>query len=122
MTPISETLRDLLVRQGIAQERTAIRQAQGIGAGLPWREKTDPLTARPGEDGEPMGMRKGRGAVKAPPVDQEVGSVSTRKPSPANGRPVPHIVVDNSRNWRTQAPRVAPLGVRQFLVLEGGRR
>src|SRR5690554_1702679 len=97
MIPVSDALIDLLNRQKLAQERTAIRQAHGIGAGLPWREKTDPLTARPGEGREPMGMGKGRGTVKAPPVDQEVGSVSTRKPSPANGRPVPHIVVDNSR-------------------------
>src|SRR5690606_25542415 len=96
MIPVSDALIDLLNRQKLAQERTAIRQAHGIGAGLPWREKTDPLTARPGEDREPMGIsRKGRGAVKAPPVDQEVGSVSTLDPSSADRGPVLFLVASN---------------------------
>ena len=112
MEPISETLRELLVRQGIANGRGETQLgrmnkgpalstmassgevvADGAG-GAPHR----PTGLREGGERNPMGIsRKGRGAVKAPPVDQEVGSVSTRKPSPANGRPVPHIVVDNSR-------------------------
>src|SRR5690606_29118928 len=109
MTPISETLHELLVRQGLANGRSAIRPVHANkGPALSTMASSGEVVAdgagetphRPtaGGGGQPMRIPgKGRGTVKAPPVDQEVGSVSTHKPSPANGRPVPRIVVDNSR-------------------------
>ncbi len=125
MTPISETLHELLVRQGIAQERTAIRQAQGMDAGAP-EGKAHPLAARPGEDREPMGMGKTR-ATKARASFQEVGEIVSQEPSSNRDcmvRPVLHVIVDNSRCKPIHTPtRVAPRGIGFHLVLiEGGRK
>jgi len=86
--PVSDALIDLLNRQGMSAEGLAGPEAQGIGAGLPREDKTDPLTAQAqGGRGEPMGMEK-TGAAKAPASALELVSNNAREPSPANGRPV----------------------------------
>lgn len=117
MKLISGDIYGLLVSQGIANGRSAIRDVRGIGAGLPVRDQTDPLTARPGEDQEPMGISgKGRGA-KAPPVRQEVGKHNAKEPSSARGGPVLFLVVSNKDVRRQNPTSIAPLGLRTSLVL-----
>lgn len=120
MKPVSEALMDLLVRQGMARGRAGTRAGRGktnasslealsvmgwANALLDREEDGAEQMHSPagGEEDRRMGIReKGRGAVKAPPVRQEVGSVSTRAPSPVSDRPVPHLVVDNGRRRRAQ--------------------
>lgn len=46
LIPVSEALKDLLGRQGMTQEAVGAADLRGIGAGLPRRDKTDPLTAQ----------------------------------------------------------------------------
>lgn len=131
MRQISEGIYGLLVSQGIANGRAGTRAnggkiartagtgAAGIGAGDQSGGTNRLLTGlREGGDRNPMGMGKGTPAETGAKSNREV-SANAQEPSPSReeARPVPRIVIDNSRNWRTQAPRVAPLGVRQFLVL-----
>ena len=110
MSHISESIRDLLVRQGIAN---------GLGATGDVRERKVPA----------LSTMASSGGVKADAAGGEPHWPTTREGrvdlNSGKGRAVNapakftglRIVVDNSRNWRTQPQRVAPLGVRQFLVL-----
>lgn len=130
MIAVSDVLKELLDRQGIGAgslagdyaqgkiARTAGAGAAGIGAGDQSGGTDRLLTGlREGGDRNPMGM--GKGTPTEAGASQQGGRKGVyQEPSPARGcRPVLRVVVDNSRNWRTQAPRVAPLGVRQFLAL-----
>ena len=117
MRTISESVYELLMAQGLARGTGATVGPCGIGAGLPVRDQTDPLTARPGEDQDPMGISgKGRGA-KAPPVRQEVGKHNAKEPSSARGGPVLFLVVSNKDVRRQNPTSIAPLGLRTSLVL-----
>jgi hypothetical protein len=115
MRQISEGIYGLLVSQGIEAGRAGntgrhgmkVRGAASDGAHsrvvADTPEQEGDLMCPPiGRQGgwQPMGI-----SGKGPGVNAPAKSDSLR------------VVVDNSRNWRTQAPRVAPLGVRQFLVL-----
>jgi hypothetical protein len=102
MEPVSYSLRDVLVAQGIEVGRAGTR-------------------IRHGKVAQPVGA--GAASVKGPdqkarPVYREEVVVTAQEPSSSReeARPVLHIVVDNSRNGRTQPQRVCPPGVRPFLV------
>jgi hypothetical protein len=114
MRQISEGIYGLLVSQGIANGRAGTRANGlnkspgaasdgahgGVAADDPEGGRSHPPIGRPGGARQPMGN-----SGKGPRVNASAKFTGLR------------IVIDNSRNWRTQAPRVAPLGVRQFLVL-----
>jgi hypothetical protein len=115
MKPFSTIVYETLMTAGIERGRTAIREALvnkgpalstmassgGVVADTPEQEG-DLMCPPIGRQGgwQPMGI-----SGKGPRVNASAKFIGLR------------VVVDNSRNWRTQAPRVAPLGVRQFLVL-----
>lgn len=104
MIGISETLEMLLVRQGLTTRERLAGQARGMGDD----------GARDSECAQPHHQTAGKGGDK--PTDGNLGKgPAVNAPAKFTGL---HVVSDNSRNWRTQTPRVAPLGVRQFLVLE----
>jgi hypothetical protein len=135
MKPISYSLKDVLVRQGIANAQPVgagrVRGMKGPGAASDGARGgvvadaaggVGPHRPTAGGGNQPMGIsREKDGAAKPRQFNREVGKHVSQEPSMARSHPVPRIVVDNSRNWRTQAPRVAPLGVRQFLVLVSSR-
>jgi hypothetical protein len=112
---MGETVKDMLVRQGLANAKPVgagrVRGMKGPGAASdgahggvaaddPEGGRSHPPIGRPGGARQPMGN-----SGKGPRVNASAKFTGLR------------IVIDNSRNWRIQAPRVAPLGVRQFLVL-----
>ena len=138
MRHITEGVYGLVMSRGIANgragtranggkiARTAETGAAAKGADDQGEEPGRPLTGlREGGERNPMGIsREKDGAAKPRQFNREEVSNHAQEPSPSwncVARPVLHIVVDNSRNWRTHAPRVAPLGVRQFLVLVSSR-
>ena len=125
MRPISDSLYDLLVSQGIAQERTAIRQAQGIDAGERMHSAAHPaIGRRPGGQTGPMGISgKGRGTVKAPPSFQEVGEIVSQEPSSAERGPVLFLVASNkclNVASPSRMPRAATF--RHLVLIQGGKR
>ena len=81
MRHVSDGIYSLLMRQGIAQGRTAIRTAQGIGAGTTGGgNPSHPLIARPRleANGSETELGKSAGQLTSPPkfaVDQGDGGL-----------------------------------------------
>lgn len=108
MVPVSEALRELLHRQGMANGRAGTRKlarmiartagtgAAAIGADDQGEEPGRPLTGlREGGERNPMGIRK-TGSAKPPASAWEVGN-EANDPSPAECRPVLRLVHSGRR-------------------------
>jgi len=131
MTPISQTLMDMLTRQGISAGPGATSRAHGMkgarrgqdgAAGQVMADAAGGEPHRPTAGGGIQPMRnsgKGRGPKPAP-VNREVGVKQTGEAT----LQTLHVVVDNSRCKPIHTPtRVAPRGIGFHLVLiEGGRK
>lgn len=123
MSHISESIRDLLVRQGIANAKpVGAGKVRGIGAGL--REGADrPATARPeGGRREPMGMGKKAGA-EAPAVNREVGNRHRSDSGHMGNSVFRGFVVHTNHNVSTMPTRQGAIRRTPSLVcIEGGKR
>jgi len=131
MEPISDSVYEVLVRQGIAAGRVGARTDRGMTASslaaLSFMGRANALLDREGDEAhsptagggfQPMRIRGKRTPTEAGAKFTGGNVQNAQEPSSSpKARPVPRIVVDNGRNWRTLSPRVAPLGVRQFLAL-----
>lgn len=114
MRHITDGIYGLVMSRGIANGRAGTR-ASG--------ERKGPGAASDGARGGVADTPEQEGDLMCPPIGRQGGE----RPMGNSGKGPRvnasakftglRVVVDNSRNWRTQAPRVAPLGVRQFLVL-----
>lgn len=128
---MGETVKDMLVRQGIEAgragntgrhgkiARTAGTGAAGIGADDQGEEPGRPLTGlREGGDRNPMGISMEKdGAAKPRQFNREEVSNHAQEPSMARSHPVLRLVVSNKDVRRRDPTSVAPLGLRTSLVL-----
>ena len=102
MQRTSDVLRELLVRQGMTRGLAGTRSRGTKVASAPLiGEEDDGPERSPTAGGSSAGLNLGKG----------------RQVNAAAKFTGLHVVVDNSRNGRTQPQRVCPPGVRPFLVL-----
>ena len=94
MKPISHSLRDVLVRQGIANAKpVGAGKVRGMDAGLPKGERTDPLTDAAHREGPRIRSGMGKtGAAKAP---ASVLERQEREPTPQVRRVLLTVVASN---------------------------
>ena len=128
MKPISESIYAVLVRQGIAHGRTAIRPAQGIGADAQGEEPTRPLSAQLCGEANRSQTGMGKNAETGAPAScQEFGGQngSARNTGPAIfAVHTNHDLSNMPKRGPTHAPseRMPPLGVGPRLrIIAGGK-
>lgn len=116
MEPISYSVKDVLVRQGIANGMAGRPRLRGIGAGLPTGRTDRPATAQAkGEDASRSGMGKGTPAETGA-SQQEVGKrqqVARTKGEPFPGNVADFVAIATSK-WRIV--RTRPL----LMIMDGG--
>lgn len=97
MEPIKYSVKDVLVRQGIANGLAGRPNVHGIGAGLPVREdQTDPLTAQAqGEDASRSGIGEKAERTKRPASFQGFGERQHRGRNEIVGDPFLRLVANN---------------------------
>lgn len=119
MTHISQILLEMLVRDGMSVGSGGTDDTQGIGAGM-LEGTAHPLTARAGENREPMGIQKA-GAAKAP-----ASALETRKRQPKLGREARYTNGDSFLWLIADNVDVVPTGKRAMpapfpVCIKGGR-